>query len=230
VTRGELITLVSAKLGLDSLSGSEELALMQGWAKRAAIDVLLRTHCRVEVGDMALSAGASRYRTDSNILAALDAKVTVDSRVNPYRVVEMDEILDMERAVSSADGASFVAFEGDLMAVYPAHTTTTTIQFTYISRPTAPADDSSDFSVSTYGGIPDEYSRALEYYMLWQGAEYDEKKAAPLSAKDYRQMYEDECKLVHKHKRGKAGRRLSPLRVGYPHAGLSRRNDAYPER
>jgi hypothetical protein len=231
MNRGQLIGRVAAKASLATDTGHEELGFMQDWANEAVVDVLLRTHCYVDIGDMTLSTGVGRYRTDNNILAVLDAEVTSGGNPIDYTVISLEEMLDRERITSAADGATFIAHEGTLMVVFPAPTSTTKIQFLYVPRPTKMTQDSHDPSTATYGGVQEEYHRALEYYMLWQAAEYDEKRTEPLSAKDYRLMYESECQDVRKRKRAKASRRLGPARIGPPGARqLARRNDTYPER
>lgn len=237
MTRGRFVGRVSSKLGLDSTVGSDELILQQEWFNEAIIDVLLKTHCYVEIGDMALTPGVTDYRTDAAILAVLNDRITSNSQQFLFNVVTMAELIERNSFNSAtASTVAAVAFEGNMMLVSPAPTTADVIRYYYIPRPTqvaadgTTAGDAADPSSSTYGGIPSEYSLAIEYYMLWQGAEYDDKEHA-LSPKDYRDIYDGLCKDYRKRHRQKAGRGLRPARVGYPNTlRTGRRNDQYPER
>jgi hypothetical protein len=232
MTRGRLIAHTAAKLGFETTADSEELLLMQEWAQKGVVDVLLRTHCYVEVGDMLLTAGVSEYRLDADILAVLNDRITSSGDKRHFDVVTLAEIIDYQNAnaayVSSTSGATKVAFEGNLMVTYPAAATADTIRFFYVPRPTDMTEDSHDPSVAAYGGIPTEYHDAILYYMLWQGAEYDDKRAA-LGPGDYFSIYDGLCKEYRQMHRKKASRGIRPARVGYPaNRNLGRRNDVYP--
>ena len=229
MTRGELITVVSAKLGLNKSAGHEERALMEGWANEGVIEVLLATHCYTEIGDMALTANISEYRLDDDILAVMNDKITSGTNAGTFRVVTLEEMIDRQAANYTTDrtGKSVVAMEGNLLIVYPAPVAGTTIRYFYIPRPTPMTDDAHDPSSATYGGVPSEYHKAIEYFMLWQGAEYDNKKA-PMAPQEYATAFEGLCKKYRKAHRQKAQRGLRPGRVGYPGRNLGRRNDVYP--
>lgn len=232
MNRGRLIAHTAAKLGLSTRAGGEELTLMEEWAQKAVVDVLLRTHCYVEIGDMNLTAGVSEYRTDADILAVLNDRITSASDKRHFQVVSLAEIIDYQNAndayATSSTGASFVAFEGNLMVVYPAAASGDTVRYFYIPRPTNMTSDADDPATAAFGGIPEEYHDAILYYMLWQGAEYDDKRAA-LTPGDYFKIYEGLCASYRKMHRRKAGRGLRPARVGYPGSWhLGRRNDVYP--
>ncbi len=230
MTRGQLVTRVARKFSLNTDSGSDELALLQDWANEGAVEVLRRTHCYVEIGDMALTAGQDTYRTDSILLAVLDKRITSNSQNYHFDVVPMETILDAQRGVGSGTYPSMVAFEGTLMMLYPKPATADTIRFIYVPVPSPMTDDAHDPSAATYGGIPSYLHRVIEYYMDWQAAEYDDK-AAPMSPRDYHDVFLAECAQARKDMRAKRGRTLSPVKVGYP--GGTRypsRNDTYPAR
>lgn len=237
MTRGRAVARVAAKLGLDTTAGSEELILMQEWWNEGIVDVLLKTHCYVEIGDLTLQAGVTDYRTDHSILALANSKITSQNQQFLFDVVTLGEAIeDNAFAATTGSTVASAAIEGDLLMVSPAPTTADVIRYYYIPKPSqAAADgtttgDATDPSLSTYGGIPTEYHLAIEYYMLWQAAEYDDKEHA-LSPKDYRDIYDGLCKDYRKRHRQKAGRGLRPARVGYPNSmRAGRRNDQYPER
>lgn len=228
MTRGELITVVSAKLGLNKSTGHEERALMERWANEGVIEVLLATHCYTEIGDMALTAGVSEYRLDDDILAVMNDKITSSSGAGTFSVITLEEMIARQAAnTAQTGGTTVVAMEGNLLVVFPTPSSNTSIRYFYVPRPTPMTDDAHDPSAGDYGGVPAEYHKAIEYYMLWQGAEYDNKKA-PMAPQEYATAFEGLCKKYRKAHRAKAQRGLRPGRVGYPGRSLGRRNDVYP--
>jgi hypothetical protein len=194
VTRGQLVSRVAAKLGF---STSEEIGFLQAWANEGVVDVLLKTRVYVDIGVATLTSGESLYRGDVNALAIHDVITRGWELRTP---AELDA------------GMRGIAFQGDLIQVSPPPSEDTEILFRYVPEPTPMSADSHDPSDPTYGGIPNEYHRAVEYYMLWQGAEYDDKQAA-LSPKDYRGAYESECLDIRKRERRKGTRRLSRIPI-----------------
>lgn len=237
MNRGRAVARVAGKLGLNSDVASEELILMQEWWNEGIVDVLLKTHCFVDIGDLTLQVGVTEYRTDHVILALANTRITSQNQQFLFDVVTLGEAIE-DNAFAAATGSTVAsaAIEGDLLVVSPAPTTADTIRYYFIPRPSLAAadgtitDDAVDPSNATYGGIPTEFHLAIEYYMLWQGAEYDDKEHA-LSPKDYRDIYDGLCKDYRKRHRQKAGRGLRPGRVGYPNTmRAGRRNDQYPER
>lgn len=226
MNRGQLVTRVGQKLSFDLSSGSEELTLLRDLANEGVVEVLINTRCHVDLGELTLTSGVKDYRLDASVLAILNR--TIESSYSPLNVVGMDDMLDFRRGGSVASPARFLAAEGDFLAVYPTPTASEVIRFVYVAKPTPMTDDAHDPSNATYGGIPSEYHRAIEYFMLWQGAEYDDK-AAPQRPSDIRALFEAECRLVRKRHRAKSGRGLAPARVGYPGTQrFPRRNDTYP--
>lgn len=233
MTRGELIFECSRDIGLDDTPGGDELTLMQRWANRGVRDVLIRTLCYTDLGDMALQANITDYRIDTSILAIknIHIKSAVDSsQTSPIEVVDfqtVDEYLDANPAASDP---TMVAFYDTLMRVAPTPSGANTMRYYYVPKPQPMTDDSHDPSTVTYGGVPEEYHEAILYYMLWKGAEYDDKQAA-LSPKDYRTAYEGLLGDTRKQSRRKSGRGLNRARVGYPTRSRFPygRNDVYPE-
>ena len=229
MTLGDFIAVVGAKLGLNTGLTHEERALMVRWANEGVIEVLLATHCYTEIGNMTLTAGVNSYRTDADILALQNDKITSSARSGTVKTVTLEEMIDRQSTNYSVDrsGISVVALEGNLLLVYPTPTAGDTITYYYVPRPDPMTDNAHDPATVTYGGIPSEYHKAVEYYMLWQGAEYDNKKA-PMTPQEYGTAFEQLCKKYRKAHRQKAQRGLRPARVGYPGRNLGRRNDVYP--
>lgn len=232
MTRGDFIFECSRALGLDDTAGGDELTLMQRWANRGVVDVLVRTGCFVELGDMTLTDSQTDYRIDSSILAIKNVHITstVDStQVSPIEVVDMQTVDEYLDANPAASDPTMMAFYDTLLRVAPVPAGANTIRFYYVPRPTEMTDDANDPSTTTYGGIPVEYHEAILYYMLWKGAEYDDKQAA-LKPQEYRQAYEGLLNDINKQSRHKSGRGMNPARVGYPRRSRFpySRNDIYP--
>jgi hypothetical protein len=232
MTRGDLITAVARKLSFFITDpNSDELKQLQDLCNAGVVEVLLETHCYTDVGDMDLQVGVDIYRTDASILAVKNERIKSQSMNYSFDVVSMQEILDLQNGLAAtAAPPGKVAFENDLMMLYPAPSFVDTIRFIYVPVPTSMTLDTHDPSNPTYGGIPSWGHRAIEYYMLWQAAETDDKTSA-LSPKDYKAIFEEECGKIRKRARAKARRSLTPARVGYPGSrSAGRRNDTYPER
>lgn len=231
MNRGRLVTRVGNSFGLTTDIPNEELTLLQEWLQDGVVDVLLRTHCRSEIGDMGLTAGIAEYRIDTNILAILNGRVSSLAGLGDYTVVTMSEVLDMQ-VVNLVGGGTekFIAIEGDMMIVQPTPTTGDTIRFVYIARPQNMTNDTDDPSNATFGGIPPEYHYGIEDFMNWKAATYDQRRGSPVSAKDFHDIYIANCATIRKNVKRKQGRGLAPAKVGYPGRRLSSRNDTYPTR
>lgn len=229
MTRGELVSVVSAKAGLSKEADHEELSLMRAWANEGVVEVLLETSIFLQIGDMALTSGTAEYRLDPTVLAIVGGRGTTPSGSGHYDVVTLDEMI--ARQASGAVSPTFrkmVAQEGDLLIVYPTPSTGESFRYYYVPRPSAMTEDAHDPSDQTYGGIPTQHHKAIQYYMLWQASEYDEKRL-PHTPKDYFDMFSAECGKVRKRKRKLRSRTLVRPRVGYPGIyRIGRRNDQYP--
>lgn len=224
MNRGQLVTRVAQKL---SFSTTEELTLLRDLANEGVVEVLLKTHCFVDIGELTLVAATKDYRLDNTVLAILGR--TIETSTSPITVIPLDDMVDLRRSGAVSSPARYIAAEGSLLFIYPTpESSGEKIRFYYVPRPTAMTGDSDDPSNATFGGIPTEYHRAIEYYMLWQGAEYDDK-AVPSKPTDIMALFEKECRDVRAKHRKKLMRGLPPARVGYPGtARYPRRNDIYP--
>lgn len=236
MTRGELIFETSRGYGLDDTAGTDELLLQQRWAQRGVVDVLEKTHCFLDIGDMTLTANVSDYRIDSSILAMDNMHVTSGGQVTEIEVIDMQD-LDEYLASNPVGGpAAYAAIEGTLMRLAPAPTAADVLRYYYVPKPSLMTDDANDPSSATYGGIATEYHDAILYYMEWRAAEYNQqgggfyrgKAYAPGSAQQG--LYQGRCAEIRKAHRKKSGRGLHAGRIGYPTRGnIGHRNDQYPE-
>jgi hypothetical protein len=224
MTRGELVSMVAAKLGMRE---AEETVFIQGWANAGVVDVLLKTHAFIQIGEMDLLPGISDYRLDPDVLAIDDGLSTTPAGVGPYTVVTLAEMIEYQSANPVGSGMrKMIAIQSDFLIVAPIPESSELLKFYYVPRPDPMTADANDPSDSTYGGISTEYHRAIEYYMLWQGSEYDDKIIA-VTAEKYLAAYENECKQIRKRLRRKAGRGLRGGRVGYAPRFRTGRNDVY---
>lgn len=214
MTLGDLIFVVERKSGLND-SVPDEHTLMLKWANDGLIEVLLETHAVVEIGDMTLQVGVSEYRTDANILAVLNARVTSANQRYDLEVVDLDVLMSRQRTTSTSP-TQCIAVEGDLLFVYPTPTAADVLRWIYVPRPASQlVTNADDLSSASFGRLPKEYHRAVEYYMLWQAAEYDDKKFAE-SPLDLFKQFQFECHNVRKRKKHKRGRQPRVAKVGYP--------------
>jgi len=211
MTLGDLIFRTSRKAGLDD-DVPDEHTLMLGWARDAVIEVLLRAHCTVETSTMTLNVGSYLYGIDPVVLAVINAQLSDGSELEVTQLANLRK----RQKVGSSSPIRMLAIEGDRLYVYPTPTAADILVWDFVPRPqqllTNPGDDP---STVTFGRIPTEYHRALEYYMLWQAGEYDDKKFSQ-TPQDLEKRFDDECKKVHQRKLGKRGLGSPRPLIGYP--------------
>lgn len=224
MTLADLIFRTAHKSALND-DVPDEHTLMLGWARDAVIEVLLETHCVVETGVTALTSGASLYTIDPAVLVVVMAQTTTGNQLYDVEVTQLERLRSRQRSQGTGP-VSMLAIEGDRLYVYPTPQQGDSITWDYVPRPqqqlTNPGDDP---AASAFGRIPPEYHRALEYYMLWQAAEYDDKKTAQ-TPDDLFKRFIAECGRVRRNRQGRQGR--SPFRplLGYPgRSSVSSRND-----
>lgn len=236
MTRGRLIARVAASFGLDTTVGSEELLLLQEWVDEAVRDVLRRTHCYSAVGTFTIAAGVADGTFPDDVLAIDDR--TIASSTTKVRLVSTDEMYEIRRAnlTGSGDSVFYMAIAYPVVMIWPTPSANVTITYLYVPDPDPMSSDSIDtatlFSAAPPTppdlGIPREGDMALEAYMEWRAARYDDKRSKP--DKDYWADYLVYCQELKKSVRHKGQRGLLPSKVGYPWVPSRRygRNDIYP--
>lgn len=229
MNRGQLVARVGRKMGLSTVNGTDDLAFMQDMANDAVIETLLRTHIHIDIGEMDLTSGQAEYRLDDSILAVNDGRGSTPAGIGNYEVISLEEMIRRQSVgYVTPTWRKVIAFDGDLLIVNPTPSDSEVLRFYYVPRPTPMTADANDPSDTTYGGIPTQHHRALEYYMLWQAAEH-QQIAYQGGAPEYFVLYENECKLIVDRKRQMVSRKLAPIQVGYPSARRHPlRNDVYP--
>jgi hypothetical protein len=223
-TLGDLLFRTAHKSGLND-SVPDEHQLMLGWARDGVTEVLLETHAVIETGITALTPNVNLYTIDPLVLVVVYAQSFSGSQAYDIEVMQLERLRVLQRAQGTSP-VTALAIEGDRLYVYPTPSQADTITWDFVPRPTQPlTNPSDDPSTASFGRLPTEYHRAIEYYMLWQAGEYDDKKIAQ-SPDDLFKRFIAECGRVRRNRQGKQGR--APMRpmVGYPgRANDSVRND-----
>jgi hypothetical protein len=221
---GDLIFRTAHKSGLSD-DNTDEHTLMLGWARDGVIEVLLETSCVIDTATTALTIGSYLYTIDPAVLAVKSAQLQSQNQLYDIEVTQLERLRSRQKGQGTSP-IQLLAVEGDRLYVYPTPSEADVLVWDYIPRPqqqlTNPADDPSS---PNYGRIPPEYHRAIEYYMIWQAAEYDDKKFAE-TPQDLMGRFTQECARVQRRRKGKRGR--TPLRplIGYPgRSGAPTRND-----
>jgi hypothetical protein len=169
---------VASKLGLDNSAGNER-DLIDEWLNQGVLEILLRTHCTVEAGSMNTIADTWQYQLDTDILAIRDIwREDSSAAVEPMVRVSEAEILNYHRGTGAADASRtrYAVTGSNLLLLWPTPSSVFALKLLYVPRPTAMSAVGHDPSTLTYGRIPTEFHKAIEYYALWQGAEYDDSR------------------------------------------------------
>jgi hypothetical protein len=230
-TLATLRRAVQQKIGLDTTSSGTEEALLDAWINEAVVDVLVRTRCHVNCADMTLTANTWKYTLPTSILAINDvictSATTGESRVLARTTPE--QILTMRQgSPPSSPLISYYALNGnDLLMIYPTPSGADELDVFYVPRPTAMSATANDPSAETYGGVPVEYHKAIEYYALWQAADYDDDSSSQ-TGEYYRVLYEQYLVQIRKQALRKGGRYLGAASIGRKRP-LAYNNSQYPQ-
>jgi hypothetical protein len=208
---GQLKTSVGRKFSLDTTAGTDDSNAMIDWANEGVVDILLRTKCYIASGDMTLSSVANDYRLDVEIIEFIDAHVTSGNGATPFVRVSVGELMDKRRQSTNVGTTLYYAVSGDLLMVYPTPSSSTNVRFYLVPRPTSMSSDANDPNSAAYGGIPKEYHKAIETYMMWQAAEAQGDFSVSLEQEYERRI--GRIKQAITFKGGKLPRaKLAPLR------------------
>lgn len=222
MTLGDLIFRTAHKSGLQD-DDSDEHSLMLSWARDGVVRVLLETHCVVDTGDMSLAGGAYLYEMDPEILLVLMVRDMAGVRdLEPVAI----EVIRARQRNASTGPLQLFSMEGSRLYVYPVSTAGTQVELDYVPRPQQQLTNSTDDpSLPQFGRIPSEYHNAIESYMTWKAAEYDDKKFAQ-TPEDLFKAFKLECRQTTLWKRGKRGRTPQRPLIGYPGSdNVPSRND-----
>lgn len=200
---------------IGSLDVTTDATVLGEWANEAVRDVLVKTSVKVATSTVSLIADTNDYTLDAAVLRI--KHLYLDGTTDTALVqVRGGELLNMRMGsnVSSSTAPYYYALEGtDLLRVYPTPSSAGVLNFTYIPKPTEMSSDSHDPSNVTYGGIPVEHHLALEMYMLWRAADFDDD-ASSAQGERYREQYDRELKKIRAALNMKGGVRPPRSRFG----------------
>jgi hypothetical protein len=217
---------------LDNTASSAEQVLIDRWLNEGVLEVLLRTQCTVEVATMDTIADTWQYQLSTSILAIRDVyREDTAGAVEPVLRVSEQEILDYRRGVASSDAAytRYAVLGSNLLIIWPTPSSVYTLRLFYVPRPTAMSTGTDDPSSATLGRIPTEFHKAIEYYALWQGGEFDENRGSQ-GGERYRTLFENYLVgIIRPAMRRKGGLDMPQVRRGSWRSKrlLARENDRY---
>lgn len=198
-----------------SLSNSTELARIDAWVNEAYEDILLRTQCQVEHGDVTTTADEWRYDLPTVAMDIIEVWLEDDGgNTVPFERTSSRHIIRLRAALETdiSGPMRYWATEGsNLIMFWPTPTSVETINLLYVPRPTAMTTGSDSPS-----GVPAEFHKALEIYALWQAGDADDS-ASSKKGEYYRQLYEGPdgsggwLDRIRTHMRRRGGRRLAPI-------------------
>jgi hypothetical protein len=205
---------VQSTLGLKTTGN--ELTLLDGYLNEGYEDVLARTRCRVNCGDLTTTDGVWKYRMPSGSMAVLELWAEADGAVQQFERTTSRHILDMRMSTAStSSGVRYYAVEGhDLLILWPTPTSVENLAFFYVPRPT-PMSATAD----TPSFVPAQWHRAVELYAAWKMADYDDDGSSQVGQM-YRVQYEGPdgrggiLRDITQNKKWQGGRRLAPARAG----------------
>ena len=189
-TLATLRTAIASKVGLDNSTAGDQ-PLIDTWINDGYNDFLKRTRCTSTSATVALSAGVMEYNFNSiSSLSIMAVQQLYSTSVSvPYRLTTPQNIYrlrDPSTGVTSTTAQRFYATIGeDVLVTWPALTAATeSVLLRYVAKP-----GTLSASADTLSAVPTEWHKAIEYYGLWQGGDYDDDKSSDFGEK-YRQLYE----------------------------------------
>src|SRR3990172_8813998 len=121
---------------------------------------------------MDTTAGTWDYQLDTGILHVKDLwREDAAGAVFPAVHDSYLEILNLHYATTAAADSNVIHYAvlgSNMLTLWPTPSAVYTIKLFYVPRPTAMSDGTHDPSNITYGRIPTEFHKAIEYYALWQ--------------------------------------------------------------
>jgi hypothetical protein len=202
-------TRVSAKLGLDN-SASGDRDLITHWVSEAQEDFIRRTHCKVAWDTVSLTSGTTRYTLPTQLLAVLDLYSTSGNQDYSFERVTLPELQKMLQVAPAVAGPTrYYATEGfTYLHVYPAPGSSDSLTLVYVPKPTA-LSASSDVP----SDVPTQFHRALEYFALAEGEEFDNHGPSQFGAY-WLAKYEQMVREARSDSRKIGGRRHARAQVG----------------
>lgn len=222
-TLAQFRTAIANQVGLDNSTGGDQGAI-DLWINEGYTELVLRTNAKVQKETFTLIVGTSDYTLPTTLLKIQQAYIV--STATPYNLqrVAPEQIISM-RLSSSANvsPAQYYSLQGsDLFMIYPTPATADTLTVYYVARPTAlsvSSDSPSD--------LPAEWHKGIEYYGLWQAAQYDDDASSHNGA-DYMQLFEALIARARREIAMKGGNRLPRVKVDPRRAPIPHDRSMYP--
>ena len=217
--------VVGNKVGLDYENAGDERDLIDEWCSQGVRDVLMRTHCFVDVTTLTTTADEWRYDLSYSVMAI--KHIWVEGSDSMVRV-SPSEIIDYHRADASTDGSvtRWALLGTNQLLLWPTPSTEYDISLIYVPAPSALTFDTHDPSDQAYGGVPTEYHKAIEMYALAEAADYDDDQSSAVGLA-YRQRYEEEIMRIKAAVNRKGGP-LPPVTLNRRRYRVRSREDIYP--
>ena len=227
------------------LSPNEEGLVLQ-WLTDGYRDFLGKTGFYQQSGTITIPIGESDVdfvMDDGAHVSEVKDVTVIGSFVKPDQVTR-EELLDLRRYSNSGTSQGDIycfSIDGGMLGVYPTPQTEA-IQMTIYFVPetdTAESGDTGAIEEDAFTGSENlvtdlkmvplgALSKCLEYYGLWQAAEYDDETLAT-NAIAYKQLYDGFVTEAKKAVKKRSSRGLRAARTGYPvKRAFPRRTDVYP--
>lgn len=208
---------VYRKLGLDQTASGDEETAVTSWLNEGVLNVLLDTHCYIDTTTLDLVAGTYDYDLQATLATAgtgmLEINKLIDSAGIPFLRVSPEEIYDKRRAsgATASSGTRRYAMDANLLMIWPTPSTAETITLYGVPYPAALSATADDPSSVTKGGVPEWLHKAIEYYALAEGADYDDDFSSQMGDR-YRNLYGQEIAKFRMRQAKRGGRKLSRSR------------------
>jgi hypothetical protein len=211
---GQFRTRVSSKIGLDNDLGSNEQLLVDGWVNEGRDEVLSELKCYLVADTIELEAGTGDYTLDESILAIGQIYVASGGVDYTFEEVGPMELVNCRLNSDSLSPSRRYALNGaNLLMVAPVPDVADVLHLYKVPRPATMSDAAHDPSDAEFGGVPREYHKLIEFYALWQAADFGDDESSKFG-ETYRQNYEQLLVRKKRQLRLKGRRRLPRVTIG----------------
>lgn len=171
------------------------------------------TACYVASATLTPGATGSDYVLDASVLEIVEIYSSSSSVSYGMERLSVGELLQLRRnsGVAASSPTLYYALAGhNMLMFYPGPSTSDTFTIYYVPVPTALSASADDPSSSTFGGIPKEFHKAIEYRACFEAADVEDMQGA----EKYLQLYELQVKKIRRTLRRKGGSLMPRARVG----------------
>lgn len=222
----EQLRRVARKVGMDYTSATTDRDLIDQWANEGVREVLLRSHCYVARADVTTTADEWEYDLSSNIMVIKN--IWRDGESDRMVRVTPEEILEFRRTNGTGTASTLRWALGgtNMLMLWPTPTEEYTIDLIYVPRPAEMSDDGHDPSNPTYGGVPVEFHKAIELWILFNASDHEHEQGTQRGV-NYLAQFDEYLKRVVLPAMNRKGGPLPRARVGRTRP-LSFDNGRYP--